>query len=112
MGMNSLAERFGNDLAVIGFPTNQFGGEMNENEYEILNTLAYVCPGGGCKPNFPMMGKVDVKGENAHPFFLYMRKPLPTVHGDCGGRGSDFIIARASWVSWVLLSRTEIGWNF
>ena len=61
--MNSLAERFGDELAVIGFPTNQFGGETNESEHEILNTLAHVRPGGGYKPRFTMMGKVEVNGK-------------------------------------------------
>ena len=110
--MNSLAERFGSDLAVIGFPTNQFGHQTNEKEFEILNTLAHVRPGGGYKPNFPMMGKIDVNGENAHPLFQYLRDTLPTVSDDCGGQGSDFIISVASKVLWAPLSRSDIGWNF
>ena len=96
--MNSLAERFGSDLAVIGFPTNQFGHQTNEKEFEILNTLAHVRPGGGYKPNFPMMGKIDVNGENAHPLFQYLRDTLPTVSDDCAS--SNLIAAterRGAW---------------
>ena len=110
--MNSLAERFGSDLAVIGFPTNQFGHQTNEKEFEILNTLAHVRPGGGYQPNFPMMGKIDVNGENAHPLFQFLRSELPTVSDDCGGLGADFVISNASKVLWAPLSRTDIGWNF
>ena len=94
--MNSLAERFGSDLAVIGFPTNQFGGETNEAEFEILNTLAHVRPGGGFKPRFTMMGKVEVNGKGAHPLFRLLLDALPTVSDDCGGRGADFIICPGS----------------
>ena len=110
--MNSLAERFGDELAVIGFPTNQFGGETNESEHEILNTLAHVRPGGGYKPRFTMMGKVEVNGNGAHPLFRFLLDTLPTVSDDCGGRGADHIIADPAWVRWKPILRSDVGWNF
>ena len=110
--MNSLAERFGDELAVIGFPTNQFGGETNESEHEILNTLAHVRPGGGYKPRFTMMGKVEVNGKGAHPLFRFLLETLPTVSDDCGGRGADHIIADPAWVRWKPILRSDVGWNF
>ena len=110
--MNALTDKYGADLAVIGFPTNQFGHQTNEKEFEILSTLKYVRPGGGYEPNFTMMGKLDVNGENAHPLFQYLRTALPTTYDDLNGLGDDFIISLASKVLWAPLSRTDIGWNF
>ena len=110
--MNSLAERFGDSLAVIGFPTNQFGRETHATEQEILASLEHVRPGGGFKPNFPLMQKVDVNGDKALPLFRHLREALPAVSDDCGGRGSDFLVASPSQIIWGPVSRNDIGWNF
>jgi len=110
--MNSLTERFGNSLAVIGFPTNQFGRETHATEQEILASLEHVRPGGGFQPLFPLMQKVQVNGAEALPLFRYLREALPTVSDDCGGRGSDFLVAAPSQIIWGPVSRNDIGWNF
>ena len=53
-------------LVVIGVPSNQFGGQEPGSEDEIKNF---------CETNFnitfPMTSKYDVKGDNAHPIFLW-----------------------------------------
>ena len=110
--MNALASKFGDGFSILAFPCNQFGHQTNEKEFEILNTLKYVRPGDGYEPNFTMMGKLDVNGENAHPLFQYLRTALPTTYDDLNGLGDDFIISLASKVLWAPLSRTDIGWNF
>ena len=74
--MNSLADKFGDKLAILGFPCNQarpthaharrstrepaeltalyacsqFGHQTNEGDDEFLNTLKHVRPGGGFEP--------------------------------------------------------------
>ena len=58
MQMNALAEKFGDKLAIIGFPSNQFGHQTNEKDCEILNTLKYVRPGDGYEPKFQLTTKV------------------------------------------------------
>ena len=45
--MNALIDQFGDKLAVLGVPSNQFGHQTNENDAEFPNTLKYVRPGGG-----------------------------------------------------------------
>lgn len=54
---------------ILDFPTDQFWGETPENDAEIDSF---------CKENyhttFPRFAKVDVKGESAHPLFLYLTK--------------------------------------
>ena len=55
-------------LVVIGVPTNQFGGQEPGTEIEIKNF---------CETNFnitfPMTSKYDVKGDNAHPVYLWAK---------------------------------------
>ncbi|MDH5540727.1 MAG: glutathione peroxidase [Rhizobacter sp.] len=54
-------------LVVVGFPSNQFGGQDPGSDREIASF---------CQRNygvsFPMMGKVDVKGDNAHPLWQWL----------------------------------------
>jgi len=55
-------------LIVLGVPTNQFGGQEPGTESEIKNF---------CETNFnitfPMTSKYDVKGDNAHPIYLWAK---------------------------------------
>ena len=56
-------------LVILGIPSNQFGSQEPGSEDEIKDF---------CKTNFnitfPMTSKYDVKGENAHPIFLWAKK--------------------------------------
>ena len=56
-------------LVVLGVPSNQFGGQEPGTNNEIKDF---------CETNFnitfPMTTKVDVKGENAHPIYLWAKE--------------------------------------
>jgi glutathione peroxidase len=56
-------------LTVVGFPCNQFGGQDPGSDGEIAEF---------CQLNygvsFPMMGKVDVNGGDAHPLWQWLKK--------------------------------------
>ena len=56
------------DFVVIGVPSNQFGGQEPANESEIKDF---------CETNFnisfPMTSKFSVKGNNAHPIYLWAK---------------------------------------
>ncbi|MDC6482787.1 glutathione peroxidase [Candidatus Pelagibacter sp.] len=56
-------------LIVIGIPSNQFGGQEPGSESEIKNF---------CETNFnitfPLTSKYDVKGDNAHPIYLWAKE--------------------------------------
>lgn len=69
--MNSLAEKYGDKVAILGFPCNQFGHQTNEDNTEFLNTLKHVRPGGGFEPapSVTIFEKGDVNGLNAQPMF-------------------------------------------
>ncbi len=56
-------------LVVVGLPCNQFGGQEPGTEAEILEF---------CQSNysvtFPMMAKLEVKGEGQHPLYRYLTR--------------------------------------
>lgn len=69
-GLEALNEQYKDQgLTVIGFPCNQFGSQDPGSNDEI---------GAFCQKNygvsFPMMAKVDVNGEDAHPIFNWLKE--------------------------------------
>jgi len=56
-------------LIVIGVPSNQFGGQEPGSNQEIKKFCEV-----NFNVNFPMTDKVDVKGDLAHPIFLWAKK--------------------------------------
>ena len=67
-GLEALHREFApRGFAVLGFPCNQFGNQEPGNAAQIEQF---------CSRNyaisFPMFGKIDVNGSNAHPLFKYL----------------------------------------
>ena len=56
-------------LIVIGVPSNQFGAQEPGTNEEIKKFCEV-----NFNVNFPMTDKVDVKGENIHPIYLWAKK--------------------------------------
>ena len=56
-------------LIVIGIPSNQFGGQEPGTEAEIKNFCET-----NFNINFPMTSKYDVKGDNAHPIYIWAKE--------------------------------------
>ena len=63
-------------LVIVGFPSNQFGGQDPGSNDEIA---------GFCQKNygvsFPMMAKVDVNGAQAHPLWKWLKAQAPGLLG-------------------------------
>lgn len=63
-------------LVVVGFPCNQFGAQDPGSNDEI---------GAFCQRNygvsFPMMAKVDVNGDDAHPLWQWLTAEAPGLLG-------------------------------
>ena len=63
-------------LVIVGFPSNQFGGQDPGSNDEIA---------GFCQMNygvsFPMMAKVDVNGAQAHPLWKWLKSQAPGLLG-------------------------------
>ena len=69
-GLQDLYEKYKDrGFYVIGVPSNQFGGQEPGAESEIKDF---------CETNFnitfPLTKKVDVKGENAHPIYIWAKE--------------------------------------
>ena len=76
-GLQALHEQYGErGLVVLGFPCNQFGSPEQGSESEIASF---------CDLNFgvrfPLMGKIDVNGANAHPLYRWLTAEAPGVLG-------------------------------
>jgi len=76
-GLEELHKTYGKQgLVVLGFPCNQFGAQDPGNNEEIAQF---------CQLNygvsFPMMAKIDVKGDAAHPLFQWLSKEAPGLLG-------------------------------
>lgn len=99
-------------LQVLGFPSNQFGHQTQEKDFELLDVLKYVRPGGGFEPNFDIFTKCDVNGDGEHEVFTFLKAALPFPYDDVAGTGSDMITANIGNVIWSPLRRTDIIWNF
>lgn len=78
--MNALQSRFGDrNFTVIGFPCNQFGKqEPGGTGEEILAGIRYVRPGDDFVPNFPLVEKLEVNGDEQHPLFDFLKSRCPS----------------------------------
>jgi glutathione peroxidase len=70
--LKTLQERFGDRLAVVGVPSNEFNQEPGGPE-DILAVAQ-----GKYGVSFPLAEKVSLRGANAHPFYRWaaLERPL------------------------------------
>jgi glutathione peroxidase len=72
--LQALHQKFGDKVAVIGFPCDQFGGQEPGSEEEIQSF---------CKKNygvtFLMSSKIEVKGEEQHEIYEWLTKEAGDV---------------------------------
>jgi glutathione peroxidase len=65
--LEELSKKYANNLVVVGFPANNFGGQEPGSNAEI---------GSFCEKNFgvtfPMAAKVSVKGNDIAPIFQFL----------------------------------------
>lgn len=76
-GLQQLYEQYRDrGLEILGFPCNQFGQQEPGDESEI---------GQFCEMNFgvsfPLFGKIDVNGDQAHPLYDHLKSEAPGVLG-------------------------------
>jgi len=64
------------DFEIVGFPSNQFGGQ-DPGTNEEIQTFCQVNYG----VSFPVLGKVDVNGDKAEPVWEWMKKEKPGLMG-------------------------------
>jgi glutathione peroxidase len=76
-GLEALWKAYGDKgLTVLGFPSNEFGGQDPGSNDEIASF---------CQLNygvsFPMMAKVEVNGSGAHPLYRWLTKEAKGLLG-------------------------------
>ena len=76
-GLESLWETYRDrGLVVLGFPSNEFGGQDPGSDGEIASF---------CQLNygvsFPMMAKIEVNGSGAHPLYAWLTREAPGILG-------------------------------
>ena len=76
-GLEELWQTFRDrGLVVLGFPSNEFGGQDPGSDSEIASF---------CQLNygvsFPMMAKTEVNGANAHPLYKWLASEAPGLLG-------------------------------
>jgi glutathione peroxidase len=76
-GLEVLWEKHRDEgLVVLGFPSNEFGGQDPGSNEEIASF---------CEMNygvsFPMMAKIEVNGSQAHPLYRFLTEQAPGLLG-------------------------------
>lgn len=106
-GLEALYEKYKDKgLVVIGFPCDQFGHQEPGTDEEIAEF---------CRANhgvtFPLMAKIEVNGENAHPIFkwLYSEKPFEGFGVSESAQFMDQMMARQDP---DYATNPDIKWNF
>jgi glutathione peroxidase len=71
-----LKNEYPEDFTVIGFPCNQFGNQDpgSDDEIQSFCQLNYGV-------SFPVLGKLDVNGDNAAPVWTWMKEQQPGIMG-------------------------------
>ena len=77
-GLEALYKKYKDrGLVVIGFPCDQFAHQEPGSDAEIAEF---------CRLNhgvtFPLMSKINVNGENAHPIYKYLKSAAKGTFGD------------------------------
>ena len=67
--LQELHEKYGDKIEIVGFPSNDFGGQEPKSEAEILDF---------CRKDynvtFPLTEKVKIKGRNKHEVYEWLTK--------------------------------------
>ncbi|WP_239022883.1 glutathione peroxidase [Pontibacter mangrovi] len=70
--LQQLHETHGDDVVILGFPANNFGGQEPGSNEEIASF---------CQKNygvtFQMFEKISVKGEDQHPLYTWLAQNAP-----------------------------------
>jgi glutathione peroxidase len=76
-GLEALHKEYADKgLVVLGFPCNQFGQQDPGSDQEIAQFCAL-----NYGVTFPMMAKIDVNGDAAHPLYQWLTQQAPGLLG-------------------------------
>lgn len=92
--LQALHEQYGENLVVIGFPSDNFGGQELDNNEDIQEF---------CERNygvtFLLSEKIDVKGDEIHPLFKFLTtQKNPDFTGDIEWNFEKFLIDKEGYL--------------
>ncbi len=77
-GLENLYQKYKSEhFVILGFPCNQFANQEPGDNESIAQTCSI-----NYGVTFPLFGKIDVNGKNAHPLFTYLKDELGGVLTD------------------------------
>jgi glutathione peroxidase len=82
-------------LVIIGVPSNNFGNQEPGGNTEIQNfcTAKFAI-------TFPLAAKIDIKGDNAHPFFVRTRAEFGKISGPSWNFYKYIISPEGKLIAW------------
>jgi glutathione peroxidase len=106
--LQKLYEQFKDQgLIVLGFPSNQFGGQEPGTNEEV-DTFCQINYG----VTFPLFEKIEVKDDNKHPLFAYLTEEAPFEGFDQNNPTGKMLHAMFAEKMPEQLQNDEIKWNF
>ena len=79
-GLQKLYEKYQEQgLEILAFPCNQFKAQEKGTNEEIKSFCDLQF-----NIKFPLFGKIDVNGDNAHPLYQYLKNEAPGILGTKG----------------------------
>lgn len=101
--LQALHKQYGNNLVIIGFPSDNFGGQELDSNAEIQDF---------CERNygvtFLLSEKIDVKGKDINPLFKFLTtEENPDFTGDIKWNFEKFLINKDGKLTHRYRSRTS-----
>jgi glutathione peroxidase len=85
-----LQETYGDELAILAFPSNEFGGQEPGSDEEIQEFAE-----GSYHVSFPLFSKVEVNGNKRDPVYVTLcEESSPEMNGEIRWNFTKFIIGR------------------
>lgn len=69
--MEQLYQKYGDQIAILAYPCNQFGGQEPGTPEDIKKFA------GGFNVTFPLFAKVKVNGDDADPLWKFLKEKQP-----------------------------------
>ncbi len=102
-GLEKLYERYRErGFAVLGFPSNDFGGQEPGSNGEIIEFCRSTYG-----VEFPMFSKIAVSGSQAHPLYAYLTGLPEPIGGAVQWNFQKYLVDRKGEVVGKYLSRTR-----
>lgn len=107
-GLEALYKAYQNEgLEILGFPSNQFAAQEPGDNTEVKKFCSL-----NFGVSFPLFGKIDVRGENAHPLFKELSEEKPFQGFDMDNQFAAHLHGVLAAQFPEILEGNGVKWNF